>query len=135
MKYQSILFLAALLLSSVGFTKTTWTCQFDTTINKVTLENKTGIVLNENTPLVLAINNQDLVQLSIGATNIDLSSIAQFDLLDWKQRTVASWINQTTGDMLQVVLSQSEARARLQITDGDLSEDLAIFKNCKSTEN
>lgn len=110
----------------------TITCDSDIVIDAQVLKTKTGIELSAGTTSILTTQNQDFVSLVLGTQTILPDQIIQFDFLDWKSRTIVTWPSTVSSNLLQFVVFQKEAKARLQIVDEDMTEDLAIFKNCRT---
>lgn len=137
MKSSFIFYVCTLIFSTPAFSQATaltttekWTCELDIAIDSERAKNLLAIDLSVNNQTEMTITDQQLSALTIGGTAITSDQILQFDPMDWKQRTVATWMNPTNGQMAQFVLFQTDKKARLQLTEEDLTEDLLTFKNC-----
>lgn len=111
----------------------TWVCQHSLTVDQDLLQSRTGFDFDNSSLAVLEIKNSDFSKLLLGNQNIEMKYILQFDLADWKNRTIIVWASPNSDDVFKFVLFQNEKKAHFQIDDGDVIQDLVIFKGCNQT--
>ncbi|MCE3010419.1 MAG: hypothetical protein LW875_07390 [Proteobacteria bacterium] len=89
-----------------------------------------GLSLSKSSPLELDYDTEGTPSLMVDGVQINMSQLLQADPEDWQGRKVALWVSETSGQVLELVVSAPQSTVEINWLRQDQRVSLLKYSGC-----